>query len=159
MIREFRNRRRKVVVCGIIPRYDANAATRRKMSEINFRLWALCRQDDVQFFELWHHFNRDRSLYSRDGLHLNSVGKARLGRVLGECIGKIPRPQQIGSGSINGQNRNYAQDTDSEVEVVNLEDNNQDAPVHIENVRQEIEVDQVPVPVPELENSQGAVFQ
>ena len=33
-------------------------------------------------------------------LHLNCVGKARLGRVLGEAIADIPRPPKIGQGSI-----------------------------------------------------------
>ena len=70
----------------------------RKMSVINRDFLALCRQEDMHYFDLWHHFCLDRTLYSRDGLHLNCVGKARLGRVI-EAIADIPRPPKIGQGS------------------------------------------------------------
>lgn len=38
--------------------------------------------------DVWDHFGQNRSLYGRDGLHVNSVGKARLARVLGEGVRK-----------------------------------------------------------------------
>ena len=31
------------------------------------------------YVDVWDHFSNDRSLFSEDGLHLNRVGKARLG--------------------------------------------------------------------------------
>ena len=64
------------------------------------------------FVDVWDHFNRDRSLYGKDGLHLSSVGKARLGRVLDEGVRKelernkiqtqveIISPGQAGSGHV-----------------------------------------------------------
>lgn len=79
MIREFTNRRHKVAVCSIIPRYDVGPDYFKKMSAVNLRLKALCRQDYAEFIDNWHHFCRDRTLYYRDGLHLNSIGKVRLG--------------------------------------------------------------------------------
>ena len=79
MMKEFADRRRKVAVCGIIPRYDVGPAMFRKMSVINWDLSALYRQEDMHYFDLWHHFCLDRTLYSHDGLHLNCVKKARLG--------------------------------------------------------------------------------
>jgi hypothetical protein len=45
-------------------------------------------KEGVMFVDVWDHFNADRSLYGKDGLHLSSVGKARLGRVLDEGIRK-----------------------------------------------------------------------
>lgn len=38
------------------------------------------------FVDLWDHFSYSRSIYGKDGLHLNRVGKARLGRVLVEHV-------------------------------------------------------------------------
>ena len=34
------------------------------------------------YIDVWDHFTNSRNLFSKDGLHLNRVGKARLGRVL-----------------------------------------------------------------------------
>ena len=64
----------------------------------------------MHYFDLWHHFCLDRTLYAVDGLHLNGVGKARLGRVIGECLAEIPRPPKTGSGSIDVED---IEDTDS----------------------------------------------
>ncbi len=70
----------------------------------------LFRKKAVMYVDVWDHFNRDRSLYSKDGLHLNRGGKERLGRVLDDGVKKelernrtkalneeIP-PGQAGSG-------------------------------------------------------------
>ena len=120
MMKEFAERRRKVAVCGIIPRYDVGPAVFRKMSVVNRQVSALCRQEGMLYFDLWHHFCSDRTLYARDGLHLNCVGKARLGRVLGECVADIPRPPKIGNGSTDDEETDSAA---SEV-VANVTDNN-----------------------------------
>lgn len=122
LMKEFADRRRRIAVCSILPRYDVGTDTFRKMSVVNRQLQALCRQEGMYFFDLWHHFCSDRTLYARDGIHLNCVGKARLGRVIGECIADIPRPPESGNGSTDGD-----EDTDSvasEVVDVDVIDNN-----------------------------------
>ena len=78
------------------------------------------------FVDVWDHFSKDRSLYGKDGLHLSSVGKARLGRVLDEGIrkelekkrtimqdGEAP-PGQAGSG----QSQEATVDRSSQVRIV-----------------------------------------
>lgn len=38
------------------------------------------------FVGVWDHFSKDRSVYGKDGLHLDSVTNARLGKVLDEGV-------------------------------------------------------------------------
>ena len=152
MIREFASRRRKVAVCSIIPRYDVGPDEFRKMSVVNRQVEALCRQEDMHFFNLWHHFCSDRTLYAPDRLHLNGVGRARLGRVLGECLADIPRPLVAGNGSPS------IEEVDSvatEVDDANVAGTSHTAPEsdvqEAENVdrQEEVEVDLATVPLPD----------
>ena len=79
----------------------------------------------MYYFDLWHHFCLDKILYSRDGLHLNCVGKARLGRVLGEAIADIPRPPKVGKGSTDQDDINSVASAE---EVASVTDNDHTAP-------------------------------
>ena len=88
MITKLRNSRKRSVVCGLIPRYDVDSLVLSRMLGINTRVEDLCRREGVMYVNVWDHFSRDRSLYGKDGLHLNRVGKARLGRVLDEGVRK-----------------------------------------------------------------------
>ena len=153
MIREFATRRRKVAVCGIIPRYDVGPAIFRKMSVVNREVEALCRQENMYYFDLWHHFCLDRTLYARDGVHLNSVGQARLGRVLGECLAAIPRPPLAGNGGT-------AEDTSVANEVTDdsVADNSHTAPDTQSVVRQEEEIGTAEVPMPIAGDSRDQDF-
>ena len=73
------------MVCGLILRCDVGPLLLSRMVGINTRLEKLCIREDVMYIDVWDHFSNDRSmfacLFNRDGLHLNRVGKARLGRV------------------------------------------------------------------------------
>lgn len=86
LISKLQVSRRRSVICGLIPRYDVDSLTLSRMMGINTRVHDMCRKEGVMFADVWDHFNRDRSLYGKDGLHLSSVGKARLGRVLDESV-------------------------------------------------------------------------
>ena len=102
LISKLQQSRRQSVVCGMIPRYDVDALTISRMIGINTRVQDLCKKEGVMFVDVWDHFNRDRSLYGKDGLHLSGVGKARLGRVLDESIRKeIERNMVAVPGSRN----------------------------------------------------------
>ena len=145
MIREFATRRRKVAVCGIIPRYDVGPAMFRKMSIVNRKVEALCRQESMHFFDLWHHFCLDETLYARDGIHLSCVGKARLGRVIGECLADITRPPVAENGSTTDD------DTASvvnEMTVDSVAGNNHTAPDTESETRQEEVVGMAAEPEP-----------
>lgn len=162
MIKKFAARRRKVAVCSIIPRYDADIAMFRKMSVVNRQVQALCRQEDMHFFDLWHHFSRDKTLYARDGLHLNCVGKARLGRVIGESLRDISHSPEKGNGSPLDRGADRI-DRREEIDDVNVKDRT--APVisdvrDIHNVvRQEDESGPSGVPCTEVEISDDEDFQ
>ena len=155
MIREFATRRRKVAVCGIIPRYDVGPATFRKMSVVNRKVEELCRQEGMHFFDLWHHFCLDRTLYARDGLHLNCVGKARLGRVIGECLADIPRPPDEGNGSTAEED---TASVASEVTVVSEADDSHTVPDTEDVERQEEEGTGAAVPLPPAGSSREEDF-
>ena len=38
------------------------------------------------YINVWDNFSNDRSLFNGNGLHLNRIGKARLGRILDEGV-------------------------------------------------------------------------
>ena len=155
MIREFASRRRKAAVCSIIPRYDVDRAIFRKMSVVNRQVEALCRQEGMYFFDLWHHFCSDKTLYARDGIHLNCVGKARLGRVIGECLADIPRPPDEGNGSTAEED---TASVASEVTVVSEADNSHTAPDTEDVERQEEEGTGAEVPLPPAGSSEEEDF-
>ena len=126
LVSKLRDSRRRSVVCGLIPRYDVNSLMLSRMLGINARVEDLCKREGVMFVDVWDHFSKDRSLYGKDGLHLSSVGKARLGRVLDEGIrkelekkrtimqdGEAP-PGQAGSG----QSQEATVDRSSQVRIV-----------------------------------------
>lgn len=80
--------RTRPVVYGMIPRYYVNSPILNRMLEINTRVHNLCRKEEAMFVDILDHFYQDRSPVGNDGLHLNRVGKAGLGRVLGEGVSK-----------------------------------------------------------------------
>ena len=137
MIRDFASRRRKVAVCGIIPRYDVGPEMFRKMSVVNRKVDELCRKEGMHFFDLWHHFCLDKTLYVRDGIHLNCVGKARLGRVIGECLAGIPCPPVEENGSSTDED---APSVANEETVDSVAENSHIAPDTESEIGQEDEV-------------------
>ena len=64
--------------------YDVGPLILNRLLGINTRVEKLYRREDVMYVDVWDNFNKDRSLFIGDSLHLNRVGKARLGRVLDE---------------------------------------------------------------------------
>ena len=57
-----------------------------KAFSTNDRLKSLCSKENVEFLNLWNHFYDQRILFNHDGLHLNPVGSARLGRLLSDAV-------------------------------------------------------------------------
>ncbi len=86
MIRRYKEKSPYIIVSGILPRIDAFTGFHRKASNINDRLKHLCQDEKVSFTNAWEHFYGNQDLYRPDGLHLNEIDSARLGRLLNDEV-------------------------------------------------------------------------
>ena len=79
--------KRKGVICaGVFPRLVWTRYEREQAMRMNDMLSGLCKGLKVSYLDLWSNFNGQNNLFARDGIHLNSVGNARLGRVLDQGL-------------------------------------------------------------------------
>ena len=88
LIKKFKEKSSNVIMSGILPRWVENQRFLNDATMTNRRLATLCREENVDFVDTWDSFYYDRSLYKNDGLHLNGVGAARLGRLLSDAVEK-----------------------------------------------------------------------
>ena len=86
LIGTLKEKRSKFIVSGILPRIGAENQFYNKAFSTNDRLKSLCSKENVEFLNLWNHFCDQRILFNHDGLHLNPVGSARLGRLLSDAV-------------------------------------------------------------------------
>ena len=86
LIGTLKEKRSKFIVSGILPRIGAENQFYNKAFSTNDRLKSLCSKENVEFLNLWNHFYDQRILFNHDGLHLNPVGSARLGRLLSDAV-------------------------------------------------------------------------
>ena len=86
LIRRYKEKSNNVIVSGILPRFKPSASFHGKTLRINHQLWELCVTEGVGFMNGWSHFNERTDLYRDDGLHLNEIGGARLGRLLHDAV-------------------------------------------------------------------------
>ena len=89
MIQRFKSKSRNIIVSGILPRRGAPQIFYDRAFSTNNRLKTLCAEEDVEFVNFWNEFydlSDKCQLFNRDGLHLNPVGSARLGRLLNETV-------------------------------------------------------------------------
>ena len=86
MISTLKEKRTNFIVSGILPRLNAENQFYNKAFSTNDRLKSLCSEENVEFINLWNHFYDERSLFNRDGVHLNPVGSARFGRLLNDVV-------------------------------------------------------------------------
>ena len=80
LIKQYKMKSRNIIISGILPRMSAESVFYSKAFSLNSRLNSLCKQEGVSFINTWDHFYQKSELFSNDGLHLNCVGSARLGR-------------------------------------------------------------------------------
>jgi len=85
-IRRYKVKSDHVLVSGILPRINAFAGFNEKAYAVNTKLKELCVNEGVAFTSLWDNFYEKAYLYRGDGLHLNPVGSARLGRLLNNAV-------------------------------------------------------------------------
>ena len=76
------DKRRGVACVGIVPRLSWNKYEYNQGCSINKMLEELCRVLNIAFINVWDEFQDQKLLYARDGIHLNSIGNARLGRLI-----------------------------------------------------------------------------
>ena len=86
LIGALKEKRSKFIVSGILPCIGAENQFYNKAFSTNDRLKSLCSNENVEFLNLWNHFYDQRILFNHDGLHLNPVGSARLGRLLSDAV-------------------------------------------------------------------------
>ena len=86
LIKQYKMKSRNIIISGILPRMSAENVFYSKAFSLNSRLNSLCKQEGVTFINTWDHFYQKSELFSNDGLHLNCVGSARLGRLLNEEV-------------------------------------------------------------------------
>lgn len=81
---------RKLVIPGLLTIYGEESLAMSRMVGTNSQAESLYRREIHAFFvDLWDQSSSDRSPYDKDGFHLNSIGKARLGRNLNENIRRM----------------------------------------------------------------------
>ena len=86
LIKEYKAKSNNILISGILPKMSAENVFYSKAFSINNRLKSLCLQEGIEFVDTWNHFYRKPDLFNKDGLHLNEVGSARLGRLLNEAV-------------------------------------------------------------------------
>ena len=86
MIRRYKEKSNNVIISGILPRINADRLFYNKAFSTNARLVNLCKEEGVRFVNLWNDFYNQEILYNDDGLHLNEVGSARLGRLFHDAV-------------------------------------------------------------------------
>ena len=86
MIRRYKTKSANIIISGILPRINADARFYNLAFSTNNRLRNLCQQENVEFLNMWNDFYNEHNLFQRDGLHLNGVGAARMGRLIHEKV-------------------------------------------------------------------------
>ena len=74
------------MISGVLPRISADNLFYSKAFSLNNRLQSLCREEGIEFIDMWNDFYRQTGLFQSDGLHLSAVGAARFGRLLSKAV-------------------------------------------------------------------------
>ena len=89
LMRRLKNKSKKIIFSGIIPRFGRQSHFRNfhdRAIYINNALKSLCKDEGIGFADNWTNFANRQDLFQQDGVHLNSVGAARLGRLLNNSL-------------------------------------------------------------------------
>ena len=86
MIRKYKEKTNNILISGILPRIDAGNTFYGKAYSTNNRVKNLCSQEGIEFIDTWNDFYGKRELFTSDGLHLNTVGSAPLGRLFDNTV-------------------------------------------------------------------------
>ena len=100
-IRRYKVKSSHVIVSGILPRVRIPTSLNDKAYAVNTGLKELCTNEGVTFTNAWDHFYEQPHLFREDGLHLNAVGSARLGRLLNDEVVRHSKNYWRGRGTEN----------------------------------------------------------
>ncbi|MCP5006083.1 MAG: SGNH/GDSL hydrolase family protein, partial [Planctomycetes bacterium] len=86
LIQQYKLKTNNIIISGVLPRMSAESSFYSKAFSLNSRIKSLCLQEGIGFMDSWNQFYQKPDLFMSDGLHLNSVGSARLGRLLSNAV-------------------------------------------------------------------------
>ena len=86
LIQQYKTKSSNIIISGVLPRIDADNLFYSKAFSLNNRLQSLCKEQGIEFLNMWNDFYKQSGLFQRDGLHLSAVGAARYGRLLNEAV-------------------------------------------------------------------------
>lgn len=106
LIKTMKEKSDNVLCLGILPRSFLGFKFSSKAIYFNARLEEICKAENVSFANFWESFDNHKYLFRKDGVHLNDVGDARLGRLLDSEIKKIHKEKMYKKQVFReGQNR------------------------------------------------------
>ena len=82
LMQKMKEKTNNIILTGILPRLRHQNKFFSKASYINNSLKSICIEENIYYSNYWDDFYGKEDLFLRDGLHLNAVGAARLGRLL-----------------------------------------------------------------------------
>ena len=80
---------RKVVMMGIIPRRLETNEWHSRAIAINDRIKSICRNQLVNFIDVWEAFTEDESQFQRKGVHLSNKGSNNLADIIIRSLNSI----------------------------------------------------------------------
>ena len=86
LIQQYKTKSRNIMLSGVLPRIDADNVFYSKAFSLNNRLQTLCKEQGIEYVNMWNDFYKQSGLFQKDGLHLSGVGAARYGRLLNEAV-------------------------------------------------------------------------
>ena len=86
LIQQYKTKSNNIIISGVLPRMSADNVFYSKAFSLNNRLQSLCREQGIEFVNMWNDFYNKAGLFQNDGLHLSAVGAARFGRLLSEAV-------------------------------------------------------------------------
>ena len=86
LIQQYKSKSSRIMISGVLPRISADNVFYSKAFSLNNRLETLCKENGVEFVNMWNDFYSKTGLFTGDGLHLSPVGAARFGRLLNEAV-------------------------------------------------------------------------
>lgn len=89
LLKTIKEKSKNVLCFGILPRNFMGVRYLSKAMYFNHKLEELCTSENVFFANLWSNFSDDNSLFRKDGVHLNDIGDARLGRLIDMEVKKV----------------------------------------------------------------------
>ena len=96
LIQQYKTKSSNIMISGVLPRISAGNLFYSKAFSLNNRLQSLCREQGVEFVNMWNDFYSQAGLFQSDGLHLSDVGAARFGRLLNEAVRNFWRKNWAG---------------------------------------------------------------